>query len=117
MSEVDRANLGLPILLESTKRVGVANGGANRGKYVTMFPFPQLSGTAAEADTFNEIKTSLMSVEKTTDDGNVSVFTKEDVKIYKEEEILITCNGKPILIGRRGERDRCRIPLVQQMGQ
>ena len=40
-----------------------------------------------------------MSVGKTADDGNVSVFTKEAVKIYKEEDILIKCRGEPVLIG------------------
>ena len=58
-----------------------------------------------------------MSVGKTADDGNVSVFTKEEVKVYKEEDILITCKGEPILVGRRDERGRYRIPLVQQRGQ
>ena len=40
-----------------------------------------------------------MSVCKTADDNNVSVLTKEAVKIYKEEDILITCKGEPVLIG------------------
>ena len=48
-------------------------------------PFPQLSPKAAEADTFREFKTSLMSVGKTADDGNISVFTKEDVKCTREK--------------------------------
>ena len=63
------------------------------------------------------VKTSLMSVGKTADDGNISVFTKDDVKIYKEQDILITCKGSPILIGIRDKRGRYRIPLVQQHGQ
>ena len=117
MSEDDRARLRLPILHASTKRVGVANGAASKGKVVTKLPFPQLSDEAAEADTFDEFKTSLMSVGKTADDGNVSVFTKDDVKVYKEQDILITCKGAPILIGIRDERGRYRIPLVQQHGQ
>ena len=53
---------------------------------------------AAEADTFDEFKTSLMSVGKTADDGKISVFTKDDVKVYKEQDILITCKGAPILM-------------------
>ena len=104
MSEDDRAKLGLPILRKSTKRVKSANGGASKGKHVTALPFPQLSEKAAEADTFDEFKTSLVSVGKPADDGNVSVFTKEKVKIYKEEDILITCKGEPIIVGRRDER-------------
>jgi hypothetical protein len=42
-----------------------------------------------------------MSVGKTTDDGTVSVFTKEGVNVYKEADVLITCKGEPILIGVR----------------
>ena len=58
-----------------------------------------------------------MSVEKTADNSNISVFTKDDVKVYKEQDILITCKGSPILIGIRDERGQYRIPLVQQHGQ
>ena len=79
ISEGDRKRMGLPILRISAKKVGVANGGTSRGKYVTELPFPQLSKKAAEADTFDEFPTSLMSVGKTSDDGNVSIFTKEGV--------------------------------------
>jgi hypothetical protein len=39
-----------------------------------------------------------MSIGKTLDDGTISVFTKEGVNVFKEEDILITCKGKPILI-------------------
>ena len=117
MSEADRLKLGLPILRASTKRVGVANGGTSSGRYVTQLPFPQLSKKAAEADTFVQFPTSLMSVGKTADDGNISIFTKEDVKVYKEEDVLITCKGTPIFIGKRDERGRYRIPLQQTRGQ
>ena len=117
MSEEDRARIGLPILWESTERVKSVNGGASKGKHVMALPFPQLSGEAAEEDTFDELKTSLMSVGKMADDRNVSVYTKEGVKIYKEEKVLITCTGEPILVGRRDWRGRHRIPLVQQRGQ
>jgi hypothetical protein len=39
-----------------------------------------------------------MSKGKTSDDGTVSVFTKEGVNLFKEEDDLITCKGEPILI-------------------
>ena len=70
----------------SAKKVGVANGGACNVKYVTKLPFPQLSKKAAEVDTFKEFPTSLISVGKTAKYGNVSIFTKEGVKVYKEED-------------------------------
>ena len=77
ISEDDRKTIGLPILRISAKKVGVANGNTCKGQYVTALPFPQLSTKAAEADTFNDFPTSLMSVGKTADDGNISIFTKE----------------------------------------
>ena len=90
MSEADRIGLGLLILRPSQKRVAVANGGTSSGKYVTRLPFPQLSTAAAEAETFEEFPSSLMSVGKTSDDGNVSIFTDEKVQVYKEADYLIT---------------------------
>jgi hypothetical protein len=51
-----------------------------------------------QADTFEDFPTSLMSIGKTANDGPVSVFTKEGINIFKEEDVLITCKGKPILI-------------------
>ena len=116
ISEDDRKTIGLPILRISAKKVGVANGNTCKGQYVTALPFPQLSTKAAEADTFNDFPTSLMSVGKTADDGNISIFTKEGVSVYKEEDVLITCQGEAILIGKRDERGRYRIPLVQNRG-
>ena len=60
---------------------------------------------------------SLMSVGKMADDGTVSVFTKKGVNVFKEEDVLITCKGEPILIGVRDSHGRYRIPLMQQRGQ
>ena len=58
-----------------------------------------------------------MSVGKTADDGTISIFTKDSITIHKEDEVLITCKGKPIFVGARNEHGRYRIPLVQQQGQ
>ena len=77
LSKEDRKKLGLPILRLSAKKAGVENGGACNGKYVTKMPFPKLSNRAAEVETFEEFPTSLMSVGKTADNGNVSIFTKK----------------------------------------
>ena len=114
ISEQDRIIAGLPILRKSTKRVEVANGGTSNGKFVTSLPFAQLSKQAAEADTFTDFSSSLLSVGKTADDGNISIFTKEGVSVHKEEDVLITCRGKPVLIGKRDEYGRYRIPLIQR---
>jgi hypothetical protein len=57
-----------------------------------------------------------MSVGKTSDDGTVSVFTKEGVNVFKEEDVLITCKGEPILIGIQDNQGQYQIPLMQQWG-
>ncbi|KAL7502426.1 hypothetical protein ACHAXN_000718 [Cyclotella atomus] len=117
VSEHDRAAAGLPILRESTKRVGTANGGVSQAKHVTKLPFDQFSDKARDADTFTDFPNSLMSVGKTSDDGTISIFTKDGVTVHKEEDVLITCKGMPILVGVRDEHGRYRIPLMQQRGR
>jgi hypothetical protein len=47
----------------------------------------------------------------------ISIFTKEGVTVHKEQDILITCKGKPILIGVRDNHGQYHILLVQQRGQ
>ena len=116
-SEKYRKKLVLPILHVSDKKMGVKNGGACNVKYVTKLNFQQLSKKAAEADTLDELTTSLMSVGKTADDGNVSRFTKEGVRVYKEKNVLITRQRQTILIGKRDERDRYRITLTHDHGK
>ena len=91
ISEKDRCKAGLPILQTSTRKVGVANGGTSKAKYVTQLPCRQLSAQAMQADTFQDFPTSLMIVGKMADDGTVSVMTKEGVNVFKEEDVLITC--------------------------
>ena len=83
LNEQDRSNLGLPILRIPDKKVGVSNGGDCNGKYVTSLPSPKLYSKTAEADTFKEFPTSLTSLGKTADNGNVSIFTKYGVNIHK----------------------------------
>ena len=84
ISEANRIKAKLPILQKSTKHIGVANGGTSTGKYVTKPPFQQLSTKAAKADTFKEFPTLLMSVDKTCDDGNLSMFNRDGVTVHKE---------------------------------
>ena len=49
--------------------------------------------------------------------ASVIAFTKEGVNVFKEEDVLITCKGEPILIEVRDSHGRYRIPLMQQRGQ
>ena len=58
-----------------------------------------------------------MSVGKTADDGNVSIFTQDGVTVYKEEDLLTTCQRNTILVGKRDKRGRYRIPLPQYHGK
>ena len=109
--------MGLPILRISSKKAGVANGGSSSGKYVTRLPFPQLSRKPAEVDIFNNFPTYIMSVRKTLEDGNVSIFTKEGVSVYKKKDVIINCKGKAIFVSKSDERGKYRITLVQSRGQ
>ena len=84
-----------------TKQVAVADGNINEGKYQVKLPFEGLSSNANKGDTFEQFNDSLLSVGKVNDDGNISIFTADGVTVHKEEDVLITCKGKPILVGVR----------------
>eukprot|EP00804_Cyclotella_cryptica_P026024 CCRYP_018185-RA/>CCRYP_018185-RA protein AED:0.33 eAED:0.35 QI:0/0/0/1/0/0/2/0/281 len=113
LSEADRHTAGLPILKPSTKQVGVANGSTSHSAHVTRLPFPTLSPRATQADSFNDCPHSLMSIGKTSDDKTASIFTRDGVTVHAEEDVLITCQGTPILIGVCDAHGRYCIPLIQ----
>jgi hypothetical protein len=114
LSECDRKSVGLPILRQSTKRVGVTNGSTRTARHVSHLTFQQLSDRAASADSFDNFPSSLMSVGETSDNGTISIFTKDGNTVHKEQDVLITCKSEPILIGIRNEKGRYRVALVQQ---
>ena len=58
-----------------------------------------------------------MSIKKTVDDGNIPIFTKDGITVHKEQDVLITCKGAPILTGKRDKRGCYCIPLIQWWGQ
>ena len=66
---------------------------------MTALPINGLSAQATAADTFHDFPHSLMSVGKTANNGTVSIFTKDGITVHKEHDVLITCKGKPILVG------------------
>ena len=117
ISEDDRQEAAMPIIGDSTKIVGVANQGSSKGKHKTKLNFKDLSDRAREADTFEDFKNSLLSVGRLADDGLISIFTKDGTAVFKEEDVLITCRGKPIIVGKRDNSGRYRVPLVQQQGR
>ena len=63
------------IISESDKRVQVADGNVNEGKYKVKLPFQGLSEQANTGDTFEKFNDSLLSVGAINDDGNISIFT------------------------------------------
>ena len=84
------------MIRNSTKQVLVADGHVNNGAKEVELPFKGLSTKSRTGDTFEKIRESLMSMGKVNNDGNISSFTKDDVTVYKEEAILMTCKGQPI---------------------
>ena len=113
-TEEMRQDAGLSIMGKSDKQVEVADGNVNKGQYKVKLPFEGLSKQANAGDMFEQFNDSLMSVGQVNDDGNISIFTSDGVTVHKEEDVLITCKGKPILVGVRDEYGRYRIALVQQ---
>ena len=47
----------------------------------------------------------------------MSIFTSNSVMLHKEEDVLITCKGAPILVEVHDKQGRYRILLVQHQGQ
>ena len=116
LSKRDCKIAGLPILRQSHKRVGVANGGTSTARHVSRLSFQQLSARAASTDTFNNLPSSLMSMGKTSDDGTIFIFTKDGITVHKEQDMLITCKGESILISIHDSKGCYHIPLMQQLG-
>ena len=81
----------------------MADGNVNKGRYKVKLPFEGLSKQANAGVMFEQFNDSLMSVGQVNDDGNISIFTSDGVTVHKEEDVLITCKGKPILVGVRDE--------------
>jgi hypothetical protein len=117
ISKKDCRKAGLPIILKSTRRVGMANGKVSQAKFVMQLPFKDLSAKAKQANTFQDFPSSLMSIGKTSNNGTISISTKNGVTVHKETDVLITCKGKPILIGVYNEQGCYQIPLIQWRGQ
>jgi hypothetical protein len=109
ITETDQIQAQLPILQKTSKRVAVANGDTCNATFVTHLPFHMLSASARQAKTFTEFLHSLMSMGKTADNGMISIFTKEGVMVLKDQGILITCKGKPILIAVQDNHGRYHI--------
>ena len=97
--EAMRKATGLAILGKLTKIMIVADGNTAKGKHRVSLPFKALLPKPNEANTFKQFNNLLLSVDKVNDKGNISIFTSNGVTIHKEEDFLITCESKPILVG------------------
>ena len=53
-----------------------------------------------------------MGIGKISGNGTISIFTKDCVTLHKEEDVLIKCEGAPILNRTRDKQGCCHIPLV-----
>ncbi len=83
---------------------------------VTQFPFCKLSAQSMQADTFQDFPISLMSVDKTLDNGMVQSSRRRVSMYSRKEDILITCKGEPILIGIQDNQGQYQTLLMQQWG-
>ncbi len=112
-TEVDRAILNMPILRPSSKRVAVANGGVETGINRTVLPLPDsIPFKTREGDSFSSFTNTLISVGRMADAGFTSIFNKDGVQVVKDEDVLLTLKGKPVMIGIRDNNGRFKIPLV-----
>ena len=90
VSEEDRKRAGIPVLRKSTKRVSVTSSSISRANNAVPLPIPHLSKKAAEAHTFEDFPSSVLSGGKVKDDGKVCIFSRKGVTVHKEEDVLIT---------------------------
>eukprot|EP00804_Cyclotella_cryptica_P017079 CCRYP_003321-RA/>CCRYP_003321-RA protein AED:0.39 eAED:0.42 QI:0/0/0/1/0/0/2/0/254 len=106
----------LPILCLSSKCFGVTNGSFSHGWHVTVLPFANLSTHATQAGSFDDFPNSLISVGHLANDNTISIFTQDGVTVHKEQDVLITCCGDPVLIGVSDKHGHSRAPLIQTKG-
>jgi hypothetical protein len=119
LSKKDHVKAGLPILQPSTRNMyGWGDQWRNKpGSTHHPTTVPQTISTGKASRHFPGLPNVIMSVSEISVDGTISVFTKTGITVFKEEDVLITCKGKPILIGVQDGRGQYQIPLMQQWGQ
>ncbi|KAL7474576.1 LOW QUALITY PROTEIN: hypothetical protein ACHAW6_000547 [Cyclotella cf. meneghiniana] len=83
----------------------------------SALPLPGLSKQASKANTSVDFSQSLVSIGKVSDDSTVSVFTKDDISVHCERDILIMCKAEPLFISIHHYYSDYRIPLTQHKGQ
>jgi hypothetical protein len=93
--------LKLPKLGQSNKSIYLPNNAKLMMLYKTQLPFGQLSDKAREADVLPGLKRSLISINKTSQEGYTTVFHpgEEGVTIHKPGTIKIITSKPPVLQG------------------
>jgi hypothetical protein len=101
---------------DSPKRFQNANGTISEAGKKARLPF-EMRHPATDADTVPDVaNNSLLSTSKTADANYVTVFTKDDVRIFDAETAPFEVTGKVVLEGWRcPETGLWRIPLKQHM--
>jgi hypothetical protein len=100
----------------SPKRFQNANGTISEAGKKARLPF-EMRHPATDADTVPDIANNpLLSTSKTADANYVTVFTKDDVRVFDAETAPFEVTGKVVLEGWRcPETGLWRIPLKQHM--
>ena len=67
----------------------IPHGGIISSNGSGQLPLPLLSSSATKAHTFQDLKTSLLSIRQLCDDGCVAIFTNQKMYIMKNKTLII----------------------------
>jgi hypothetical protein len=99
MSNFVPEEMNLPRKGKLNREVFLPDNTKLQASYKTKLPFEQLSNKAREAEFLPRLKTPLVSINKTAEDGYTRVFHpgEEGVTVYKKGMITIAMTKPPIL--------------------
>jgi hypothetical protein len=95
--------LDLPKKGKSDKEVFLPDNSSLQTSYKTELPFEQLSNKARAADILPGLKTSLISINKLTEERYTTIFHpgEEGATIHKKDTITIATTEPPVLQGSK----------------
>jgi len=99
--------MDLPKEGESNKAVYLPNGDIIRMTKRTSLPFRQLSKKAREAHVLPQLRQSLMSVNKLSEEGYTTIFhlENEGVTVHEKGTLTIATSSPPVLQGCKEKED------------
>ena len=99
--------MDLPEEGESNKAVYLPNGNIIRTTKRTSLPFRQLSNRAREAHVLPQLRQSLMSVNKLSEEGYTTIFHPENegVTVHEKGTLTIATSSPPVLQGCKEKGD------------